>query len=108
MRRLTNRSVSDGGIGDGGIGGGGAAAAGTGGVSGVVWRRGHTVALVVLCMAALLDSIDVTVVNVAMPAIRSALGFSEGGLAWMVNAYMVPFGGFLLFGGRAGGLLGRR
>jgi EmrB/QacA subfamily drug resistance transporter len=59
-------------------------------------------------LAALLDTIDVTVVNVAMPAIREALHFSEGGLAWMVNAYMVPFGGFLLFGGRAGDLLGRR
>jgi MFS family permease len=62
----------------------------------------------VLCLAALLDAIDVTVVNVAMPAIKSALHFSEGGLAWMVDAYMVPFGGFLLFGGRAGDLLGRR
>lgn len=61
-----------------------------------------------LCMAALLDSIDVTVVNVAMPAIKSALGFSEGGLAWMVDAYMVPFGGFLLLGGRTGDLAGRR
>jgi EmrB/QacA subfamily drug resistance transporter len=59
-------------------------------------------------LAALLDTIDVTVVNVAMPTIREALHFSEGGLAWMVNAYMVPFGGFLLFGGRAGDLLGRR
>jgi EmrB/QacA subfamily drug resistance transporter len=62
----------------------------------------------VLCLAALLDTIDVTVVNVAMPTIKNALHFSEGGLAWMVNAYMVPFGGFLLFGGRAGDLLGRR
>jgi MFS family permease len=61
-----------------------------------------------LILAGLLDSIDVTVVNVAMPAIRSALGFSEGGLAWMVDAYMVPFGGFLLLGGRTGDMLGRR
>jgi EmrB/QacA subfamily drug resistance transporter len=72
------------------------------------WTRRHVLALAVLCLAALLDTIDVTVVNVAMPAIRGALHFSEGGLAWMVNAYMVPFGGFLLFGGRAGDLLGRR
>ena len=72
------------------------------------WTRRHVLALAVLCLAALLDTIDVTVVNVAMPTIRSALHFSEGGLAWMVNAYMVPFGGFLLFGGRAGDLLGRR
>ena len=65
-------------------------------------------ALAVLCLAALLDTIDVTVVNVAMPAIRNSLHFSEGGLAWMVDAYMVPFGGFLLLGGRTGDLLGRR
>jgi EmrB/QacA subfamily drug resistance transporter len=72
------------------------------------WTRRHVLALTVLCLAALLDTIDVTVVNVAMPTIRNSLHFSEGGLAWMVNAYMVPFGGFLLFGGRAGDLLGRR
>ena len=72
------------------------------------WTRGHVLALVVLCLAALLDTIDVTVVNVAMPAIRNSLHFSEGGLAWMVDAYMVPFGGFLLLGGRTGDLLGRR
>src|SRR3984957_2848902 len=72
------------------------------------WARRHVIALVVLCLAALLDTIDVTVVNVAMPTIRTALHFSEGGLAWMVNAYMVPFGGFLLLAGRAGDLLGPR
>src|SRR5580658_2474301 len=72
------------------------------------WTRRHALTLAVLCLAALLDTIDATVVNVAMPTIRNALHFSEGGLAWMVNAYMVPFGGFLLFGGRAGDLLGRR
>jgi EmrB/QacA subfamily drug resistance transporter len=72
------------------------------------WTRRHTLALAVLCLAALLDTIDVTVVNVAMPTIRNSLHFSEGGLAWMVDAYMVPFGGFLLLGGRAGDLLGRR
>ena len=73
-----------------------------------VWTRRHVLALVVLCLAALLDTIDVTVVNVAMPAIRESLHFSESGLSWMVNAYLVPFGGFLLLGGRAGDLLGRR
>jgi EmrB/QacA subfamily drug resistance transporter len=72
------------------------------------WTRRHVLALTVLCLAALLDTIDVTVVNVAMPAIRNSLHFSEGGLAWMVDAYMVPFGGFLLLGGRTGDLLGRR
>src|ERR1700678_1663296 len=73
-----------------------------------VWTRRHVLALIVLCLAALLDTVDVTVVNVAMPAIRESLRFSESGLSWMVNAYMVPFGGFLLLGGRAGDLLGRR
>jgi len=73
-----------------------------------IWTRRHVLALVVLCLAALLDTIDVTVVNVAMPAIRESLHFSESGLSWMVNAYLVPFGGFLLLGGRAGDLLGRR
>ena len=76
--------------------------------AGFTWTRTHVLALVVLCLAALLDTIDVTEVNVAMPAIRDSLGFSEGGLAWMVAAYMVPFGGFLLLGGRTGDLLGRR
>src|SRR3984957_19062475 len=72
------------------------------------WTRRHVLTLVVLCLAALLDTVDVTVVNVAMPAIRESLRFSESGLSWMVNAYMVPFGGFLLLGGRAGDRLGRR
>jgi len=53
------------------------------------WTRRHALTLAVLCLAALLDTIDATVVNVAMPTIRNALHFSEGGLAWMVNAYMV-------------------
>jgi MFS family permease len=75
---------------------------------GFTWTRRHVIALVVLCLAALLDTIDVTVVNVAMPAIKDALHFSEGNLAWMVNAYMIPFGGFLLLAGRAGDVLGRR
>lgn len=72
------------------------------------WTRRHVLTLVVLCLAALLDTVDVTVVNVAMPAIRESLRFSESGLSWMVTAYLVPFGGFLLLGGRAGDLLGRR
>src|SRR5580693_9701903 len=95
MSELTNRSV------------GTSSTAAAGGAE-FRWTRRHVLALAVLCLAALLDTIDVTVVNVAMPTIRNALHFSEGGLAWMVNAYMVPFGGFLLFGGRAGDLLGRR
>jgi MFS family permease len=72
------------------------------------WTRRHIAALLVLCLAALLEIIDVTVVNVAMPAIQNALHFSEATLALMVTAYVVPFGGFLLLAGRTGDLLGRR
>jgi EmrB/QacA subfamily drug resistance transporter len=96
MSELTNRSV-----------GSSSGTADSGGAE-FRWTRRHVLALAVLCLAALLDTIDVTVVNVAMPAIRNSLHFSEGGLAWMVDAYMVPFGGFLLLGGRTGDLLGRR
>ena len=52
--------------------------------------------------------LDVFVVNVALPEIRRALGFSQGDLQWVVNAYTITFGGFLLLGGRAADLLGRR
>jgi EmrB/QacA subfamily drug resistance transporter len=72
------------------------------------WTPTHTVGLIVLCLAQVLDGIDVTVVNVALPAVQSALGFSESDLPWVVNAYMVMFGGFLLLGGRLGDLYGRR
>jgi EmrB/QacA subfamily drug resistance transporter len=72
------------------------------------WTSRHTVILVVLCVAQVLDGIDVTVVNVALPVIEHQLGFSQDTLPWVVNAYMVTFGGFLLLGGRAGDLMGRR
>jgi EmrB/QacA subfamily drug resistance transporter len=75
---------------------------------GFTWTRRHVLALAVLCLASLLDIVDVTVVNVAMPAIKESLHFSEGALAWVVNAYMVPFGGFMLLAGRAGDRFGRR
>lgn len=72
------------------------------------WTVAHTVALVVLCCAQLIESLDVTVVNVALPAIREDVGFSESGLQWVVSAYTVMFGGFLLLGGRSGDLFGKR
>ncbi|MFC5816935.1 DHA2 family efflux MFS transporter permease subunit [Nonomuraea harbinensis] len=72
------------------------------------WTPAHVVGLLVLCTAQVLDGVDVTVVNVALPAIASDLGFSEAALPWVINAYMVPFGGFLLLGGRLGDLRGRR
>lgn len=73
-----------------------------------VWTRGHVFALVALCLAQVLDAVDSTVVNVALPAIEDELAFSAADLSWVVNAYMVPFGGFLLLGGRLGDLLGHR
>src|SRR5918911_1024938 len=65
-------------------------------------------ALYVLCAGSLMIVLDTTIVNVALPSIRKDLGFSETSLAWVVNAYMLTFGGFLLLGGRLGDLYGRR
>src|ERR1700722_10741014 len=64
--------------------------------------------LALACLAQFMVILDISVVNVALPAIRHALGFSEDGLQWVVNAYTVTFAGFLLLGGRAADLLGRR
>lgn len=64
--------------------------------------------LVVLCAGALMTILDGNIVTVAMPAIQSDLGFSGPGLAWVVNAYLIPFGGLLLLVGRLGDLVGRR
>jgi EmrB/QacA subfamily drug resistance transporter len=65
-------------------------------------------ALIVLCMGSLMIVLDTTIVNVALPSIRADLGFSETSLAWVVNAYLLTFGGFLLLGGRLGDLFGHR
>ncbi len=65
-------------------------------------------ALYVLCLGDLMIVLDTTIVNVALPSIRTALGFSEASLAWVVNAYLLTFGGFLLLGGRLGDLFGHR
>jgi EmrB/QacA subfamily drug resistance transporter len=65
-------------------------------------------ALVVLCLGDLMIVLDVTIVGVALPSIREDLGFSEESLAWVVNAYLITFGGFLLLGGRLGDLFGHR
>jgi EmrB/QacA subfamily drug resistance transporter len=66
------------------------------------------VALYVLCVGMLMIVLDVTVVNVALPSIQDDLGFSTASLAWVVNAYLIAFGGLLLLAGRFGDLLGRR
>jgi EmrB/QacA subfamily drug resistance transporter len=65
-------------------------------------------ALYVLCLGMLMIVLDVTVVNVALPSIRKELGFSASSLAWVVNAYLIAFGGLLLLAGRLGDLVGRR
>src|ERR1700761_1699005 len=70
--------------------------------------RSRWLALYVLCTGMLMIVLDVTVVNVALPYIQSDLGFSSSGLAWVVNAYLIPFGGLLLLAGRLGDLFGRR
>ena len=64
--------------------------------------------LYVLCAGVLMIVLDTTIVNVALPSIRADLAFTETALVWVVNAYMVTFGGFLLLGGRLGDLLGNR
>ena len=65
-------------------------------------------ALIVLCMGVLMIVLDTTIVNVALPSIHADLGFTETSLVWVVNAYMLTFGGFLLLGGRLGDLYGHR
>jgi EmrB/QacA subfamily drug resistance transporter len=71
-------------------------------------ERRRWLALMVLCLGVLMIVLDTTIVNVALPSIRQDLGFSETALVWVVNAYMLTFGGFLLLGGRLGDLFGHR
>jgi EmrB/QacA subfamily drug resistance transporter len=66
------------------------------------------IALVVLCVGMLMIILDATVVNVALPAIQDDLGFSQSNLAWVMNAYLIAFGGLLLLAGRIGDLIGRK
>jgi EmrB/QacA subfamily drug resistance transporter len=70
--------------------------------------RARWIALVVLCVGMLMIVLDATVVNVALPAIQADLGFSQASLAWVVNAYLIAFGGLLLLAGRLGDLVSRR
>lgn len=70
--------------------------------------RQRWLALFVVCLGTLMIVLDATIVNVALPSIREDLGFSETSLVWVVNAYMLTFGGFLLLGGRLGDLYGQR
>ena len=71
-------------------------------------RRARWLALYVLCLGDLMIVLDQSIVNVALPSIRDDLGFSQSSLAWVVNAYLLTFGGFLLLSGRLGDLLGNK
>ena len=86
---VTGRAVSPGATADGG-------------------NRRLGLALLVIATAQLMVVLDATIVNVALPHVQRALGFSGTGLEWVVNAYAVTFGGLLLLGGRAGDIFGRR
>jgi MFS family permease len=70
--------------------------------------RNRWIALYVLCVGMLMIVLDATVVNVALPEIQDDLGFSQSSLAWVVNAYLIAFGGLLLLAGRLGDLISRR
>jgi EmrB/QacA subfamily drug resistance transporter len=71
-------------------------------------ERRRWFALVVVCLAQLMNTLDGTIVNVALPAIQADLGFSQANLTWVVNGYLITFGSFLLFAGRLGDLIGRK
>jgi EmrB/QacA subfamily drug resistance transporter len=71
-------------------------------------RHRRWLALAMVCLCSLMIVLDGTIVNVALPSIQQDLGFSQANLAWIVNAYLLTFGGFMLVAGRAADLLGRR
>ncbi|MBW4078158.1 MAG: MFS transporter [Acidobacteria bacterium] len=75
--------------------------------SGITERR-RWVALVVVCLAMLMNALDSSIVNVALPSIQKSLHFSQSNLTWVVDAYLIAFGSFLLLAGRLGDLLGRK
>ena len=70
--------------------------------------RERWIALLVLCLGTLMIVLDTTIVNVALPTIKRSLGFNQSSLAWVVNGYLLTFGGFLLLGGRLGDMFGPR
>jgi MFS family permease len=71
-------------------------------------ERRRWMALVVLCLGQLMMVLDATIVNVALPSIQRDLHFSQGNLTWVMNGYLITFGGFLLLAGRLGDLVGRK
>jgi len=70
--------------------------------------RTRWIALIVVCLAMLMNALDSSIVNVALPSIQRSLGFSASGLTWVVDAYLIAFGSFLLLAGRLGDLIGRK
>jgi len=74
----------------------------------MVMKNTRWLSLIILCIGFLLIVVDMTIVNVALPSIRRDLGFSQAGLAWVINAYLIAFAGLLLLAGRLGDLLGRK
>ena len=74
----------------------------------IIGERRRWVALAVVCMGQLMMVLDATIVNVALPSMQRDLGFSQANLAWVIDAYMIAFGSFLLLAGRLGDLLGRK
>jgi MFS family permease len=71
-------------------------------MTGQATDRHRWFALIIVCLGYLMIVLDVTIVGVALPSIRADLGFSENSLAWVANAYLLTFGGFLLLAGRLG------
>ena len=70
--------------------------------------RSRWTALVVLCIGTLMTVLDETIVNVALPVMQEELGFSQGGVSWVINAYLIAYGGLLVFAGRLGDLIGHK
>src|SRR6267143_391904 len=71
-------------------------------------KNSRWLSLMILCTGFLLIVVDMTIVNVALPSIQKDLGFTQSGLAWVINAYLIAFGGLLLLAGRLGDLFGRK
>ena len=71
-------------------------------------HRRDRIALYVLCLGMLMIVLDGTIVNTALPVLKDSLNFSNGNLTWVLNAYLIPFGGLLMLSGRIGDLIGQR
>jgi MFS family permease len=71
-------------------------------------QRRRWIALAIVCLGMTMNMLDQTIVNVALPTIQRSLHFSQANLAWVIDAYLITFGGFLLLAGRLGDLIGRK